>query len=86
MPMVKNDAFKNLVDLLEEMNNANNIIIYSKPLLDQLTNELMENMRQCLIDIIKKIAEKVYKSEHNNKEPANKIFVIINNNERITSI
>lgn len=58
MPMVKADAFKNLVLLIDNMNNHNSIVSYSKPLLQQLTNELMENMRQTMVDIIKKIAEK----------------------------
>ena len=58
MPMVKNDAYKNLVDLIEEMDNQNLIVSYSRPLLTQLTNELMENMRQSMVDIVKKIAEK----------------------------
>jgi serine/threonine-protein phosphatase 2A regulatory subunit A len=75
MPMVKHDAYKNLVDLLDEM-NCDIIISYVKPLLDQLNNELMENMRQCLIDIIKKIAEKMYKAQHNNKEPPHKKYLL----------
>jgi len=58
MPMVKSDAFKNLILLIDNMNNHNLIVSYSKPLLQQLTNELMENTRQTIVDIIKKIAEK----------------------------
>ena len=56
--MVKNDAYKNLVDLIEVMDSQNLIVSYSRPLLQQLTNELMENMRQSMVDIVKKIAEK----------------------------
>jgi len=58
MPMVKNDAYKNLVDLIDAMDNTNLIASYTRPLLQQLTNELMENMRQSMVDIVKKIAEK----------------------------
>jgi len=58
MPMVKNDAYKNLVLLIEKMKSHQLILAYTKPLLEQLTNELMENMRQSIVDITKKIAQK----------------------------
>jgi len=64
MPMVKNDAFKNLVLLINHMNSHNLIASYVKPLLVQLTNELMENLRQTMVDIIKKISEKSQEQEN----------------------
>ena len=45
MPMVKKDAFKNLVDLLDKIENHKLILSYTKPLLEQLQMELMETMR-----------------------------------------
>jgi len=59
MPMVKNDAFKNLVALINNMQSHQLILAYTKPLLENLTSELMENMRQCIVDITLKIAEKI---------------------------
>ncbi|ETO33766.1 phosphoprotein phosphatase A [Reticulomyxa filosa] len=58
MPMVKNDAYKNLVPLIEEMKSIQVIMPFARPLLESLQNELMETMRQCLVDVTKKIAEK----------------------------
>eukprot|EP01083_Nonionella_stella_P053950 142558_1 len=59
MPMVKNDAYKNLVELIDNMQSHQLILAYTKPLLENLTSELMENMRQCIVDITLKIAEKI---------------------------
>jgi len=59
MPMVKNDAYKNLVHLINNMQSHQLILAYTKPLLENLTSELMENMRQCIVDITLKIAEKI---------------------------
>jgi len=59
MPMVKNDAYKNLVSLIDNMQSHQLILAYTKPLLENLTSELMENMRQCIVDITLKIAEKI---------------------------
>jgi len=59
MPMVKNDAYKNLVNLIDNMQSHQLILAYTKPLLENLTSELMENMRQCIVDITLKIAEKI---------------------------
>jgi len=63
MPMVKNDAFKNLVALIDNMQSHQLILAYTKPLLENLTSELMENMRQCMVDITLKIAEKISDEE-----------------------
>ncbi len=57
--MVKNDAYKNLVLLINNMQSHQLILAYTKPLLENLTTELMENMGQCIIDITLKIAEKI---------------------------
>merc|ERR1712176_838788 len=59
MPMVKNDTYKNLVNLINNMQSHQLILAYTKPLLENLTSELMENMRQCIVDITLKIAEKI---------------------------
>ncbi len=57
--MVKNDAFKNLVPLIAEMFSNQLIVVFCKPLLEQLQGELMENMRQTMVDITMKLAEKL---------------------------
>lgn len=59
MPMVRNDAYRNLVPLIDNMQSHQLILAYTKPLLEQLCNELMENMRQSLVDITMKIAQKI---------------------------
>jgi len=58
MPMVKQSAYQNLVLLIDCMQSHQLILTYTKTLLENLTSELMENMRQCIVDITLKIAEK----------------------------
>merc|ERR1719464_990863 len=58
MPMVKQSAYQNLVLLIDCMQSHQLILTYTKTLLENLTSELMENMRQCIVDITLKIAVK----------------------------
>lgn len=68
MPMVKNDAYKNLVPLINNMESHKLILVYTRPLLESLTNELMENMRQSLVDITLKLSEKLANEDEKNQD------------------
>ncbi|ETO13111.1 hypothetical protein RFI_24265, partial [Reticulomyxa filosa] len=59
MPMVKSDAYKNLVGLIDEMKSPTLIVSFTRPLLEVLQAELMETMRQSVVDVTKKLAEKL---------------------------
>jgi len=69
MPMVKQSAYQNLVLLIDCMQSHQLILTYTKTLVENLTSELMENMRQCIVDITLKIAEKTVEEKQQDIVP-----------------
>jgi serine/threonine-protein phosphatase 2A regulatory subunit A len=60
MPMVKSDAYKNLVPLLDSLDDVTLATEFVSPLLESLSKELIESMRQSIVDIVAKLAERAH--------------------------
>jgi len=60
MPMVKSDAYKNLVPLLDSLDDVSLATDFVSPLLESLSKELIESMRQSIVDIVAKLAERAH--------------------------